>query len=64
MKSSDKASAIKKGKYQQNKLSGLPDNRFQFTKTVWIELDKLILIPTKEEITKIVANTKWSHLNR
>ncbi|BBV00722.1 hypothetical protein AB6H26_06305 [Providencia hangzhouensis] len=54
-----------KEKYQQNKLSGFtPDNRFQFTKTVWIELDKLILIPTKEEITKIVANTKWSHLNR
>ncbi|MEY0162032.1 Uncharacterised protein [Providencia rettgeri] len=54
-----------KEEYQQNKLSGFtPDNRFQFTKTVWIELDKLILIPTKEEITKIVANTKWSHLNR
>lgn len=54
-----------KEKYQQVKLNGLiPENRFQLTKTVWIELDKLKPIQTQDEITKIVANTKWSHLNR
>ncbi|MBQ0269056.1 hypothetical protein ACLI07_06995 [Providencia huaxiensis] len=54
-----------KEQYLQIKLSGLtPDNRFQSTKTVWIELDKLKPIQTKEEITKVMVNTKWSHLNR
>lgn len=54
-----------KEKYQQIKLNGfIPENRFQLTKTVWVELDKLKSIQTQEEITKIVANTKWSHLNR
>lgn len=54
-----------KDKYQQIRLNGfIPKNRFQLTKTVWVELDKLKSIQTQEEITKIVANTKWSHLNR
>ncbi|ENU1226300.1 hypothetical protein [Providencia rettgeri] len=53
-----------KEQYLQIKLSGLmPDNRFQSTKTVWIELDKLKPIQTKEEITKVMVNTKCSHLN-
>lgn len=54
-----------KDKCQQIKLNGfIPKNRFQLTKTVWVELDKFKSIQTQEEITKIVANTKWSHLNR
>lgn len=48
-----------KEKYQQNKLNGFtPENRFQFTKTVWNELDTLKLIRTEQDLAKIVTNRK------
>ncbi|WP_369310364.1 hypothetical protein [Providencia rettgeri] len=56
---------IEKEKYRQAKLNGLTqENRFQLTKTVWNELDKLKRIQTQEEIDRIVASAKWCHLNR
>lgn len=48
-----------KDKYHQSKLNGFtPENRFQFTKTVWKELDTLKLIRTEQDLAKVVTSRK------
>ncbi|USR63867.1 hypothetical protein NFC79_14125 [Providencia stuartii] len=48
-----------KHQYQQAKLKGVtPENRFQITKTVWFDLDKIKLIETPEEMARIANNSK------
>lgn len=48
-----------KHQYQQAKLRGVtPENRFQITKTVWFDLDKIKLIETPEEMARIANNSK------